>query len=204
MIHTLSIEITTHCSKRCENCCAGVGINRVLSHHPWEYFVSAAARVRGIYRIHITGGEPTMHPQFADFAPKFRDLFGCRVLSLGTNGYKMAEYEDLIVQTFDFVNVSDYGDRGAALQSLSARMKVNVENMGPNGALFVPRSAPGGGRPCTRAAWRSHSTVFADGQIWGCCVAPGLNGAQGLPLDEHWQDAAMLAKTPCDTCFFSE
>lgn len=69
MIHTVNLDMTTHCNKRCPDCCAGVGINRELRHHPWEYFEQAATWIYGMKRVNLTGGEPTAHPQFAEFVP---------------------------------------------------------------------------------------------------------------------------------------
>lgn len=204
MIHTVCLEMTTHCSKRCPDCCAGVGINRVLRHHPWEYFVEAAVWLKGINRIHITGGEPTMHPKFAEFAPRFRDLFGCQILTMVTNGYRVADYEGLIVETFDYINFSDYHDRREALASIRCRMRVDVEQPGLDGALFVPRAAAGQGRPCSRACWRSLGCSYADGAFWGCCVAQGLGNAVPLAPCDGWQAKLMAAPLPCETCFFSE
>jgi hypothetical protein len=204
VIHTVNLEFTTHCNKRCPDCCVGVGINRTLRHHPWEYFEEAARWMQGIKRIHITGGEPTCHPQFAEYVPRLRELFQCETLTMVTNGYRVAQYEDLIVETFDWVNWSDYEDRREALASLKRRMTVYVDHQGINGALFVPRAETGGGRPCTRACWRSQGCAYADGQFWGCCIAQALPGAIGVEPSPDWSEQLMATPLPCTTCFFSE
>lgn len=97
-LHTVSIEITTHCDLRCPDCCAGVGMHRVLQHHPWAYFERAAVYLRGVDRVHISGGEPTLHPQFAEFLPKFRELFSCRILTMVSNGFRAEQYAPLLAQ----------------------------------------------------------------------------------------------------------
>lgn len=204
MIHTVNLEFTTHCNKRCPDCCAGIGINRTLRHHPWEYFEEAARWIRGVQRIHLTGGEPTCHPQFAEYVPKLRDLFECETLTLVTNGYRVAQYEDLIVDTFDWVNWSDYEDRREALESLRKRMPVNVKHEGVNGSLFVPRAVGGGGKPCSRACWISYGCAYADGKFWGCSVAPGLTNAVPLEPSEDWSERLLVAPLPCSKCFLSE
>ena len=83
------MDITTRCNRRCVDCCAGIGINRVLQHHSWSYFQRAAKHFYGIDRVNLTGGEPTAHPQFEEYVPGFKALFGCRLLTLSTNGYKV-------------------------------------------------------------------------------------------------------------------
>src|SRR6187397_352886 len=125
---SVNLELTVHCNKRCPNCCAGVGINRTLRHHPWHYFVEAARHLYGIERIHLTGGEPTMHPQFAEFVPKFRELFGCKILTMDTNGFLIAKYADVIVANLDWVNATDYEDRRQEIEALGKRMLVNVRH----------------------------------------------------------------------------
>jgi len=64
---------------------------RKAEHYPWEYFAALAPYIYGIDRVDITGGEPTSHPQFGEFVPKFRELFGCKRLTLETNGFKARE-----------------------------------------------------------------------------------------------------------------
>ncbi len=204
MIHTVCLEMTTHCNKRCPDCCAGVGINRKLQHHPWEYFEHAAAYLRGIHRIHLTGGEPTMHPKFAEFVPRFRELFACEVLTMVTNGHKVAQYEDLIVENFDYINFSDYEDRREALASISKRMRVDTKHEGPDGALFFPRAASGEGKPCTRECRQSLGCAYADGKFWGCSVAPGLPDAIPMEPVMNWRTALLdFPGLPCSTCFLS-
>lgn len=203
LIHTVNLEFTTHCNKRCPDCCVGIGINRVMQHHTWEYFEQAAKWLYGIERVHLTGGEPTSHPKFSEYVPRIRELFGCKTLSMVTNGYRVPKYEDLIVECFDFINFSDYEDQRPALESIRKRMPVNVNHEGINGALFFPRAASGGGNPCTRASWFSNGCAYADGKFWACCVAQGINEGVGIEPQEGWQQLLMTASLPCKTCFFS-
>jgi hypothetical protein len=205
MTHTVSVDMTTHCSRRCPDCCCGIGINRVLQHHPWEYFVAAAPFLKGINRIHLTGGEPTFHPQFAEIVPRLRSLFECKILTLATNGWGVARYADLIVETFDYVGFSDYHDGFTEeLEKLARRIRVDRASMGKDAALFLPRSKPGGGKPCSRAASFGNGGTYADGKFWGCCVAPGLADAQPVDPSSNWQADMMTAYIPCSTCFFSD
>jgi hypothetical protein len=204
MIHTVSLDLTTHCNKRCPDCCCGIGINRRLQHHPWEYFEEAARWLRGINRIHVTGGEPTAHPKFAEFIPKFRELFQCQVLTMNTNGYRVLQHIEVIVSNFDWVNCSDYEDQREAIATLQQRMKVEVKQEGVNGALFFSRAKVGSGRPCSRACWISSGAAYADGKLWGCCVAPGLTDAIGITPTEDWKQTILCAPLPCSTCFLSE
>jgi hypothetical protein len=183
----------------------GIGINRTLRHHPMEYFERAAIYLRGIHRVNLTGGEPTSHPQFAAMVPHFRRMFDCQELTMITNGYRVHQYEDLIVGAFDYIAFTDYEDRREALESISRRMRVSARHEGVNGSLFVLRSSQGGGNPCTRHCAQSFGCAYADGKFWGCCVAPGLDGAVPLEPSSDWRERLLATPgVPCSTCFFSE
>lgn len=182
----------------------GIGINRILQHHSWEYFIQAAKWLYGIHRVNLTGGEPTCHPNFNLYAPKFRELFNCKQLTMVTNGYRVSKYEDLIVKTFDYIDFTDYEDQRPALESISKRMQVTARHEGVNGELFIPRASTGNGRPCTRACWRSFGCAYADGKFWGCCITQSLSGAVPVEPAPDWSTRLLSSPLPCSTCFFSE
>ncbi len=202
MIHTATIDLTTHCNRRCPNCCAGTGINRVLEHHDWAYFERAAKVLYGIERVNLTGGEPTAHPQFAEFVPRFRELFGCKKLTMSTNGYRVAEHMQLIIRTFDWIDFSLYGDNHYALSLLQIHgMTVNVYDGGLLGINHTPRVTRGTGS-CFRACATSGTVAYADGKLYGCCVAPGITGAPTVSR-LYWRETIEQAPLPCADCWFA-
>ncbi len=215
-ITCVALDLTTNCDRRCPSCCAGVGINRTLQHHDWAYFERAAKVIYGVERVHLSGGEPTFHPQFAEFVPKFKELFGCKRLSMVTDGWGVWKHYNVIVRHVDEVHFTRYGNRAASESSLQhmeshGQIKLLVFDAGPNMANFTPRSQIGGGKPCHRAWWLSGQVAYADGKLWGCCVAPGIEKAKGV----EFVDFPMLGETrefldvaipapPCERCWFSE
>lgn len=204
MIHTVNLDMTTHCDRRCPDCCAGIGINRTLQHHPWEYFVEASRVLYGIDRVNLTGGEPTAHPRFGQFVSHFRDLFGCTLLTLSTNGYRVREYVCLIETEFDYVHYSTYGDNLGPLQLLrDAGIKVSVFDGGEQASNFVKLDKRGTG-DCFRASRRSGTIAYADGMLFGCCVAPGIDQGAGTRPHMDWREWIERAPLPCDQCLFSE
>ena len=203
-IHYVNLEITTFCDQRCPNCCSGIGINRVLQHHPWEYFKKAAKALHGIYGVNLTGGEPTFHPQFAEFLPKFKALFGCRQLTMNTNGWGVERYLDLIIEHLDCVDYSDYHKHpGAttAMQHLVTLGRANYFDAGRDAEHFIPRTHRGS-TPCERAWWRSGRIGYGDGRIFGCCAAMGVDGAASIEPAPGW-DKRMPAP-PCGECLFAD
>jgi len=201
-ITCITMDLTTHCDRRCPNCCAGVGINRKLQHHPWEYFERVAPFIYGIERVNLTGGEPTVHPQFAEFVPRFRALFGCKRLTLSTDGFRVDHYHDLIAREFDEVHFSDYQTRPEAVVSLRAMpLKLSVYPAGQDARNFESRARRGSGKPCFRG--ESDTVAYADGKFFPCCVSPGLDHTQGLEPCEGWQEKVQLLDMGCAECFFS-
>ena len=204
-IHTVCLEINTHCDLRCPDCCAGVGMHRFLTHHPCGYFETAAVHLKGIDRVHLSGGEPTLHPKFAEFLPQFRELFGCRLLTMVSNGFAIERYADLIVQHLDWLNFSDFHIRAHIPEMLRARgLLVNIEDEGAGASNFVPRIKRANGIACTRACWRSGGFGYADGKMWGCSVAPGIEGTQGMEPCAEWRERLPQEKLPCAECWFAE
>ena len=193
-VRILNLEFTTHCDKRCAECCCGIGINRTLEHHDWDYFVHAAAFFFGMDEVKLVGGEPTFHPKFAEYVPRLKKLFGCARLTMDTNGWGVQKYWPIISQCFDKVNYSDYHDR----QALTDYMKVIPQFVN----IFDAGFRRGSGASCFRAWERSGMISYADGKIYSCCAAPGVDGAIGVAPTEGWRNS--LPPMPCGDCFFSE
>ncbi len=109
VIDTISYSLTTHCNMRCPDCCAGITAmdKKDKKFHSWDYVVNSAKYFKGIRRINLTGGEPSIHPDFENWAPKLKELFGCDVLSVWTNGtmfYKKTE----AFKYFDEIHITNY------------------------------------------------------------------------------------------------
>lgn len=165
-------------------------------HHPWEYFERAASYIYGIHRVHVTGGEPTTHPKFAEFIPHFRSLFGCSVLTLQTDGFKTIQHHETL-KHFDHIYPSLYDDRNRGAVGIIQISFPSTEWAGE----FTPRSRRGSGAVCFRGL--SDTVSYADGLFHGCCVSPGIPGAQTLEPCRDWRDKILGLPLPCGDCFFS-
>lgn len=99
----IHIEITNACSLQCSNC------TRFVGHHKKPFFMDLATVKKAIRslegfpgNIGIMGGEPTIHPKFAEICGIVRKMIpDRRKRELWTNGFKWREYEKIIKQTFD-------------------------------------------------------------------------------------------------------
>lgn len=201
----VNLEITTHCNLRCPECSAGIGINRKLQHHPWEYFEEAARWLYGIDSLVVIGGEPTLHPQFAEFIPEFRGLFGCREMVLWTNGFRVEQYKDIIAANFDAVYASLYDEQTAPWNKkpngqLVQFVKSSFEHLTME-EPHIPRSHRGSGAICERGV---HGPItYADGKIFGCCVSMGLDEGVGVTPGPNWRAEVLATPLPCGECCFS-
>ena len=228
-IKNVNLDITTFCDRACPNCCAATNgkLFRPQVQHDWAYFERAAKVLYGIERVLLCGGEPTFHPQFAEFVPRFKQLFGCKTLAMVTDGWGVERYVDTIDQWIDEIDFTDY-HTGKLENYMTGYVNdfvpVRIFDAGKRMENFTPRSRVGGGNPCERAWWRSGTIAYADGKVYGCCVAPGIEGAEGITSEELQSISALtsgcgfftkyptgmgliaswIPDIPCGTCFFSE
>jgi organic radical activating enzyme len=80
----------------CPDCCVNVPNIENPKHYSIEYLKKAAHYFYGIDNLRITGGEPTMHPDFGIIIPMLKEMFGCRLLTLATNGYRVIEHKNVL------------------------------------------------------------------------------------------------------------
>jgi hypothetical protein len=204
-IDSVNLDITTVCDRACADCCCRTNNRpgaRPRVHHPWSYFEAVAPYIQGMRQIAVTGGEPTTHPEFADFVPRLRNLFKCSTLVLVTDGYRVQKYSELIHMHFDEVHFSDYQTKREALAAI---VQIGVPHFvfpaGVNASNFTPRSRRGSGLPCGRGT--SGTVAFADGKFWPCCVSPGLDGTEGIEPCADWREKVQQIDMGCSQCFFS-
>lgn len=209
-IKNVNLEITSLCDRACPDCCCATNgkLFRKGQHYDWAYFERAAKVLYGIERVLLCGGEPTFHPQFAELVPKFKELFGCQTLAMVTDGWGVERYCDIIDQWIDEIDFTDYhtGKLKYMTGYMSEFIDVRVFDAGTRMENFTPRSRVGGGNPCERAWWRSGTIAYADGKVYGCCVAPGIEGAIGVEIEGPVLACgdSEIPRVPCGTCFFSE
>lgn len=92
VMERLELHLTYHCPERCIFCSEE---HRMEAYHPFEVTWGRVATVlrthasRGVKSVHLTGGEPTLHPKFVEVCMLARKL-GMRT-SVGTIGTMIAK-----------------------------------------------------------------------------------------------------------------
>ena len=115
----LRLSLTDRCNFRCSYCLPQgfvkkKGLPDELSRDEFRRAAAAFAKL-GLRKVRLTGGEPTVRPDFADIAREISQVSGISKLALTTNGYRLAERAgELRKAGIDAVNVSiDTLDRNA-------------------------------------------------------------------------------------------
>ncbi len=206
-ITAVALDITTVCNLRCPQCCCRMD-TRKAEHYPWEYFAALAPYIYGIDRVDITGGEPTCHPQFGEFVPKFRELFGCKRLTLETNGFKARENEEAL-RCFDYIRVGRYPENGAVIDCLQREFGAVKQN----GSTCIEIAAPGderghisrerrgSGAPCHLGY--CEFALFSEGKFWPCRLGPAVEGMPSIEPCFDWREKIASMPLPCMNCWFS-
>jgi hypothetical protein len=97
----VQVEITNACTHECTNC------SRFVGHYKKPYFMDLEMVEQAILsvldfpgKIGIMGGEPTLHPQFAEICSMMRKLVPPEKRTLMTAGYNWEKYQTVIKKTF--------------------------------------------------------------------------------------------------------
>ncbi len=99
ILKTAKIKITTKCNRSCDFCIfaeGGQGVNM-----PPETFATVLDRLAPVpfRQLHINGGEPTVHRDFAEMSRLARARFPDKTMVLGTNVITLARNQRLMEAT---------------------------------------------------------------------------------------------------------
>lgn len=210
-ITVINLSFTTFCNMRCPDCCCDITAKPTSdkSFYDYDYFINVAKHVYGINRIHLTGGEPTIHPNFKLYAAEFRNLFGCKLLTLETNGWGFKRFPEAFVY-FDDIYISHYTSKsfvGAPDNSneinfiLDFYKNSNLPRFHVGEITHISRLKRGN-KMCYRGY--SENVAICDGLVFPCCVGPGVYPRNAVKIGPNWRDDILSIVPPCENCFFAE
>ncbi len=94
----LRLSITDICNYRCQYCLPDgyqkTGQTGFLAANEIENLVTGLAGL-GLWKVRLTGGEPTIRKDFAEIAARISSIPGIRRVAATTNGYRLAEQAQL-------------------------------------------------------------------------------------------------------------
>ncbi len=119
------ISLTTFCNAHCAFCCVLDILNRPELSPSDERVREAMARSReeGCTTLSFTGGEPTVHPRFAEFCREGRAM-GYEAITINTNGIKFksrAWTEEALAAGLTHIDFSVHGHTAALHDALVER-----------------------------------------------------------------------------------
>ena len=107
----LRVSLTERCNFRCTYCLPNgfqkqAGLPAELSRDEMRRAVQAFARL-GLWKLRLTGGEPTVRTDFTEIAHELAGIGGIRRVAMTTNGYRLARRaKEWRAAGIDAVNVS--------------------------------------------------------------------------------------------------
>jgi organic radical activating enzyme len=206
-INCINYILTTNCNRNCPECCCDVP-NKTGIDVSWIYIVESAKYLKGINRINLSGGEPTLHPYFEEIVPKLRELFQCNLLTIETNGYGFEKFPE-IFKYFDWIQATHYSsesyegsdDNEEQVKFIQDYLKDSKTVVLVANVTHVLRSRRSSGEICERG--KSETAAYENGLIYPCCVAPGIEGGKGIPLSSNWKEEILKTEMPCNNCHFA-
>jgi len=126
--YQLEIAITDFCNLNCPLCSQGT---------PWQKDkkIISLAELEKISRlikpfefqtIKLSGGEPTLHPQFAEICDNLRKLFPAHRYSLASNGFQLEKFLDHL-KVYDDIELTHYPHRNDEV--FEKLVKLNLPNV---------------------------------------------------------------------------
>ena len=196
-----NVMVTTACDRACPNCCEGDVVLRAKGRVFSPESIADDIRALGpIGVVNLSGGEPTLHPEFERVAELAREARGSLPLTLITNGKNLVKKSEAM-KYFDRVDMSIFTAESNAgeLTDLSIAEKFRAKSRTPLNAFPVVHTKSSGSGACGRELY-TISTMA--GRVYGCCVANGIDDAESTDLSPGWEERLLSVPLPCDRCVF--
>lgn len=202
----VQIFLTTFCNMKCPDCSCGMQVMTKKDKYfiDEEYLLKASKLFYGVDTISIMGGEPSMHPKFSEWSPKFKEMFGCRFLTVESNGTmfkKLPEafsYYDKIFATHYHPEMFDGCPENRS--DIDYLKSLYGDRVWVNEITHVSRENRGS-EPCFRA--ESGGIAYEGGKLYPCAVGSGVRTNNYIVPTLNWREEIKTIYPKCSDCYFA-
>lgn len=213
----LELCVTDLCNLKCRYCCQATNENSNKAHMPLNDIKKVAEMVskHEFFTIKISGGEPTLHPNFGEICQNLRLWFTAHHYQLATNGCNLLRYRNLLhfydsidLTLYPGLNDKTYND--ILLSSIHTpdifcttrfddelmRNVFKENNLGETN-IFMK---------CRYPAWRKvvQGRIYPCSNIFGQAIRQKFNpNSVSVPMDENWREnlEELTIETHCQRCW---
>lgn len=233
-LNSLNLGITTLCTMKCPNCSISVpkhALEGTAKDATLSELFGTGLVMQGLRRVHITGGEPTRHTFFRELAANIQSWFGCKYLTIETNGFGYMKHRDYFNSLFDLVFITHYQkdaiypgspDNTEIIEQAQKDLGVKLIREEPvrhsKGHASLPMlsltvkeiepiKAFGEGpviydKPCSKYFDPGLPAGWYHNKLYRCCVSFGLDENLGIPVTKDWKEKLANAAMGCERCLF--
>jgi pyruvate-formate lyase-activating enzyme len=202
-----SLIVVTYCNQACPHC----SVADMTRHSP-PRDVPPAQVARDIHRmgpvgvIHLTGGEPTLHGDFASMLAAARSARSSLPLVLFTNGARLLAHADNIIRYCDSISMSVYDANSNAEEFTDLGVIEKFRALCPPYIRLMPtcvihQKVLGGSNPCSRIF---NTISVQEGHVYPCSAAHGIADTEYTDLSAGWEMRLLNIVAPCERCVFGE
>ena len=213
----LEFFITDFCNLNCPLCSRSVALETEKKHISVEYMkeVSRYFKPYEFHTIKITGGEPTLHPDFLEICALLPEYFPAHEYEMATNGFRLQQYIDKKeLAIFSRISFSRYPGFNDTIYNnlLETHADSNLyfidREIKPFDDVFVPRKTP-----YFRYAFcePAQNILICNDRLYPCPLAvsnalrQNINSeAVSIPVDGNWRESMQRLLTSsfslCDSC----
>lgn len=215
--NSVNLGITTLCSMKCPKCSIGMPAlmksKRAKHADLTELFADLTTLTlsQQFKRIHITGGEPTLHPDFEEIVEHIYNENLSEHMTIESNGWGYEKYKDTFRYAFEKVFITHYlqdavypgsPDNTAivemAQKDLGSKLireppvkhetqhLLPIANTSPCSKWFSP------GLPCG----------YYHRKLYPCCVSFGIDENLGIPITADWREQILGKAKGCESCAY--
>jgi len=198
----LEICISDFCNLSCTFCCHATAENTNKRTMLLED-ISLLSRVINDYEflaIKISGGEPTIHPEFETIVRNMKASFKSHFYCLATNGKNLLQYRDLL-GTFDSIEVSHYPGKNDqivdAIRAANLELPVDFIERIEGNSMHNVFEEPNQEKQniflrCRYPAWKKvvQGRIYPCSNIFGQAIRQGFDpNSVSVSVSRDWREA---------------